>query len=158
MTWAKATNIATGEVHYDLTPDKLDPDDYTIEAIVGEPVEPLQAEKWEAVKSMRAEKLLLAPTPFGVAQADTESKENISGLVQMATIAKAAAAPFSEVFTMADNSEVEMDADQMIEFGVAVGQHISAVHARGRELRAAIYAEGVTSDDLAALDITTGWP
>jgi hypothetical protein len=158
VTWAKVTNIATGEYHFDLTPEAFDPDVYTIELLDGEPVEPLQAQKWEAVKALRAEKLLLAPTPFGVAQADTESKENISGLVQMATIAKAAAAPFSEVFTMADNSEVEMDADQMIGFGVAVGQHISAVHARGRELRAAIYAEGVTSDNLAALDITTGWP
>jgi hypothetical protein len=158
MTWAKATNIATAEVHWDSTPEALDPSVYTIELLDGEPVEPLQAEKWEAVKAVRAAKLLLAPTPFGTAQADTESKENISGLVQMATIAKSAGAPFSEVFTMADNSEVEMSADQMIGFGVAVGRHISAIHARGRELRAAIYAEGVTAEDLAALDITTGWP
>jgi hypothetical protein len=39
MTWAKATNIATGEVHYDSTPEALDPDVYTIELLDGEPVE-----------------------------------------------------------------------------------------------------------------------
>jgi hypothetical protein len=117
-----------------------------------------QAEAWEHVKATREAKLQLAETDFGTAQTDVASMVKISGLVQMATIAKAAEAPFSEVFTMADNSEVTLDADQMIGFGVEVGTHIAAVHARGRELRAAIFAEDITTEGLASIDLEAGWP
>jgi hypothetical protein len=124
----------------------------------GFPLAKLQDEAWERVKYVREQKLQLSPTDFGTAQTDIASMVKINGLSTMATIAKANDAPFSEVFTMADNSEVTLDADQMIGFGVEVGTHIAAVHARGRDLRAAIYAEGVTADDLAALDLEAGWP
>jgi hypothetical protein len=124
----------------------------------GFPLAKLQDEAWERVKYIREQKLQLAPTDFGTAQSDVASMVKISGLVQMAIIAKGAAQPFSEVFTMADNSEVTLDADQMIGFGIEVGTHIAAVHSRGRELRAAIYAEDMTADDLAAIDLEAGWP
>jgi hypothetical protein len=117
----------------------------------------LQQVAWAQVKAIRAEKLLLAPTPFGTAQSDIESMVKINGLVSMAMLAKQSAAAYSEVFTLADNSEVTLSADQMIGFGVAVGQHIAAVHARGRELRAAIDA-AADQAALAAIDVTTGWP
>lgn len=117
----------------------------------------LQAEAWGRVKAIRADKLLVAPTDFGTAQTDLESMVKINGLVSMAMLAKQASQPFAETFTMADNSEVELNADQMIGFGVEVGRHIAAVHARGRELRAEIDAAS-SADELEAIDLEAGWP
>lgn len=118
-------------------------------------VESYRAQKWEQVKALRDEKLKLADTIFGTAQTDIESMVKINGLATMALIAKSAEAPFSETFTMADNSEVTLNADQMIGFGVAVGQHIAAVHGRGRELRD--YLQTASLEEIEALDIEEGW-
>src|SRR5207237_3785213 len=106
---------------------------------------------------IRSAHLQLAPTPLGTAQTDLESLVKINGLVSMAMLAKSAGQPFGETFTMADNSEVPLTADQMIGFGTAVGAHIAAVHARGRELRAAINA-AATAEEIASIDLETGWP
>lgn len=122
------------------------------------PVPALQAQIWAKVKDLREQKKLLAPTTFGTAQSDVESRLNITGLVAMAREAKDADAPFLEVFTMEDNSEVELDADQMISFGVQVGSYIATVHARARALREAIYDSGATVESLTDIDIDAGWP
>jgi hypothetical protein len=55
MTWAKATHIATGEVHFDSTPEFLDPEVYTVEALDAEPIEPLREEKLRAVDARLAQ-------------------------------------------------------------------------------------------------------
>lgn len=119
---------------------------------------PLKERKWLLAKLKRDEvEHGTATTPFGPVQCDDASKLKISGLVQMAQIAAANSAPFSEVFTMADNSEVPLDASEMISLGVAVGQHVSAVFTRGRELREAIEA-AQTKAELDAIDVNAGWP
>lgn len=121
------------------------------------PLATLQDRAWEQVKAIREETLLTATTPFGIAQTDTDSMVKINGSVSMAMLAKQSATAYSATFTLADNSTVDMDADQMISFGVAVGTHVADVYARGRDLRDAIYA-ATTADDLAAIDLTSGWP
>lgn len=120
------------------------------------PLAVLQERAWERVKAIR-DAQVNAPTPFGVAQCDIASAVKINGIATMATIAKSAGAAFSEVFTMADNSEVTLDADQAIAFGVAVGDYISAVYSRGRDLRVAING-AATAEALAAIDLESGWP
>jgi uncharacterized protein YaiE (UPF0345 family) len=123
----------------------------------GLPIADLQAEAWGRVKAIRGARLQLAETTFGTAQADLESMVKINGLVSMAMLAEQSSSAFAETFTMADNSEVELDAGQMLSFGVQVGQHIAAVHARGRDLRAAIDAAS-SAADLAGIDLEVGWP
>ena len=49
-----------------------------------------------------------------------------------------------------------MTAAQMIQFGVEVGSHIAAVHARGRELRSAIMA-ATTAEEINGIDVEAGW-
>ena len=95
-------------------------------------------------------------TPFGTVQSDAGSQRNIMGLVLMALVAKSAGAPFSEPFTMADNSVVSLDADQMIALGVAVGKRVASIHARARALRGEI--EGATTRTaLKNIDVKSGW-
>jgi hypothetical protein len=116
-----------------------------------------KANKWEQVKAKREAVSKLAPTPFGVAQADDVSKLNLAGLVQMASFAKAAGAAFSQSFTMADNTRVAMTADEMIVFGVAVGEHIGAAHDFSQSLREQIDA-ATSLEALAIIDAEGGWP
>lgn len=125
------------------------------------PVEQAKAVLWARAKDIR-ESMADAPgsmatTSFGTVQVDAKSKQNINGLVTMALIAKGAGATFSEPFTLADNSTVVLDADQMIGLGVAVGQHVADVYSRARELRAAIDA-AADAEALAEIDIAAGWP
>lgn len=117
----------------------------------------LKADAWERVKAIRAAHLATAPTPQGTAQTDVESMVKITGLVSMAMIAEQQGAAFAEVFTMADDSEVTMDAATTIQFGLAVGSHVAAVHARGRELRAAIDG-AADAAELDAIDLESEWP
>jgi hypothetical protein len=126
----------------------------------GLPLEDLQADLWKSVKAMRADKKA-AGTPIpgiGTVQTDDVSTQNITGLVTMAQIAASTQQPFSEPFTLADNTVVDLDAAQMVALGVAVGKYVSDVYAKARELREVIHASDVTPADLSALDITVGWP
>ncbi len=118
-----------------------------------------RAKKWEAVKAYRdvLEQTGTAPSQVGAVQCDDRSKIKISGLVQMAMISQAAGVEFSQTFTLADNSNVVLEAPGMIALGVAVGQHILALHARAQELRDEI-AAAETLAGIAAIDITAGWP
>lgn len=129
---------------------------YTLEGgIIERDFGPTRDERWFRTKEIRSEKLLFAPTTFGDAQCDIDSMVKINGLVTMALLAKNANIPYSEIFTMYDNSEVEMDADEMISFGMQVGIHVAAVHARGRELRAMLFDQ---NNDPFDVDVESGWP
>lgn len=122
-------------------------------------LETLKARRWNEVKAVRSSKEHGdIPSSIGLVQGDPASQVKINGLTTMALIAKSAAQPFAEDFTLADNTvAVLADADAAINFGASVGQYISAVYARARELRDAIDA-ATTPEELAAVDISTGWP
>lgn len=119
-----------------------------------------QARLWERTKELRVERKAAGVTVAGAGQVQTDdvSAQNITGLVVMAQVAVANNMPFSEPFTMADNSVVDFDAPGMIAMGVAVGQYVAAVYARARDLRDAIFAPGITVEGLAAIDVESGWP
>lgn len=123
------------------------------------PLAVLQARAIAGVNAIRAERKAAGCTVPGVGavQTDEVSTQNITGLVVMAQVAIANAQQFSEPFTLADNSVVTLDGPGMIGMGVAVGQYVAAVYARGRALRDAINA-AMTADELSAIDITAGWP
>lgn len=125
------------------------------------PLEDAKAAMWEQVKRIRETKDDIpgstASTPFGVVQVDNKSKQNINGLVTMAMVAKGAGAPFSASFTMADNSQAALNADQMIGLGVAVGTYVKNVHDHATNLREAIDASA-NIETLEAIDIINGWP
>lgn len=96
-------------------------------------------------------------TPLGPVQTDPKSQQFISGASTMAMMAKTAGQSFSIVWTMADNSNVEHDADQMLALGIAVGQFINACHGNLIAIRAAIDAAEDT-ETLDAIDLEEGWP
>ena len=122
------------------------------------PLSVCQERKWELVKMYRTANQSLADTPWGVAQSDEESRGLLNGLVTMATLAKMTGQPFLKTWTMMDNTDVDLDADAMIGFGMAVGNHIDASHARSKVLRKAIFEKNITREELEAIDVEEGWP
>ncbi|HBK92542.1 MAG TPA: hypothetical protein DDZ68_12820 [Parvularcula sp.] len=96
-------------------------------------------------------------TPKGEVQTDPGSRDLIAGAVQMAMIAKSADAPYLQYWTMADDSDVAHDADEMIAMGLAVGEFVGAAHAHARSLKAAIEA-AADAAAILAVDIDAGWP
>jgi hypothetical protein len=121
-------------------------------------IEGQRAKVWERAKAYKnaIEQTGSAMTPVGAVQCDDASKIKISGLVQMAMIAQAAGAPFLVEFTRSDNTNALIDTPEaMIGLGVAVGQHVAALHAAAQALRAVIEA-AETLEDVAAIDIE-GW-
>jgi hypothetical protein len=68
-------------------------------------------------------------------QSDAVSRDNVSGAALAATIAKAAGIPYSVEWTMADNSVITFDADQVIAMFVAGAEFVKTIYARGVTLR-----------------------
>lgn len=90
------------------------------------------------------------PPPFNVTIDTTEeSLTNISGLVQKAMIQGPA---FTIIFRMEDNSEVPLNAEQMITVGLIVSDHLEACQMSKNAADAAINA-CTTIAELEALDL-----
>lgn len=118
-----------------------------------------KAAKWEQVKAIReAGKNAGVTVPgIGFLETDEPSRVLINGATTMAMVAAMAGEPFTMTWTLADNTEFELDGPQMIAVGVAAGKHVGAWHGWGQALRPLI--EGAEAmDELNAIDITTGWP
>lgn len=98
-----------------------------------------------------------AMTPAGLADSNEVSRSNIAGAALAAVIAKGAGSSFSVTWTMADNSAVILNADQMIAMGLAVVQHVDGCHAHARNLKAQIES-ATTVGELLAIDVSAGWP
>lgn len=121
----------------------------------------LEAAKKEMRRRINAERDLQETKPFGYLgkrfDADERSISRIMGAVQAAQAALAAGVPFSVEWVCADNTAIILDTQQMIALPAALAQRVYAVHARARELKASVEA-AASLDDLAAIDITSGWP
>jgi hypothetical protein len=95
-----------------------------------------KARAWAAIKAMRA---VAEEGNFiydgGSYQAD---KVRINGAVQLAVLAKANGAAYEETWTLTDNTTRQLNADQVIALGVALGQFVSGIYATGRALRVTI--------------------
>lgn len=126
-----------------------------------DPMAKLAAAKAELQKRINAERDKQEALPFTYLDrpfdADERSIQRITGAVQAAQAAVSAGAPFSIAWRCADNAEVTLDAQQVIGMPAALVQRVYAVHLHARQLKAAIDA-ATTEADLAAIDITAGWP
>lgn len=96
-------------------------------------------------------------TASGPVDSDPVSRGLITGSVSMATIAKAAGAPFATTWRMQDNSYVGLDADAMIAMGVAVGEHVAACYEASFAVKDLIDA-AADKAAIEAVDITAGYP
>jgi len=96
----------------------------------------------------------------GVGRLDlsTASLTLFNGLVQLATLAIAAGQPFEQTITLADGDSATIDDPQtMVTAGIQIAQHMAAIYAHERELRAAVTA-AKTAEAAAAIDVRAGWP
>lgn len=98
-----------------------------------------------------------AHTPLGAVNCDLESRNKINGAVLMALLANAAGQPFSIAWTMADDTEMLHDADDMIAMGQAVGVYVATCHAVARAKKD-MAATATTPAELEAIDLDAGWP
>lgn len=141
---ACASPVLIGEIEIDPDPDAV-----------------LDAAKKEMRRRINAERDLQEAKPFSYLgkrfDADERSVTRIMGAVQAAQAALAAGAPFSVDWVCADNTVVTLDAQQTIALPAALSQRVYAVHMHGRALKAQVEA-AASLDDLAAIDITAGWP
>lgn len=98
-----------------------------------------------------------APTPFGVADSDLNSRTNIIGTAVGALLMTNLGQTFSTVWKMKDQGLVPLDATQFSVMALAVLSHVNNCHARARELEAEIIA-ATNMAELLAIDVTAGWP
>ncbi len=90
-------------------------------------------------------------------QIDDNSRLNIAGAAQMASIALAAQQAYSQAWIATDNTTVTFDGAGMIAFGVNVGIYYSALVLANRTAKDAITA-CTTVAACDAFDVTQGWP
>ena len=98
----------------------------------------LQDAKWEVIKLDRASHET-GTFQWNGHTVDAD-KERINGAATGVLIAKAASVEYADVWTLADNSTIPVTGDDILAMGVALVQHVSACHARGRALRQLIYS------------------
>jgi hypothetical protein len=122
MTWAKATNKQTDEVHYDSTPEALDPELYTIEFLDGPPLEPAREQKRSALEALRMQKETgTCQTPIGEVVIDEPSKLKITGALSLCKLLEETAQPFSLNFTLTDGSRKALNNIGIRQLAGAVG-------------------------------------
>lgn len=148
--------LAANEVSRGLIPAAIPPHlaIWDGAAIVADPT-PLRQQSRARVKALREQHETggLA-TPYGPVETDAESQRKISGAVVMAMLGGAG---FSIDWRMANDAIATLNATDMSNLGVLVGQHVSACQYRKNELDDEIaQAAGVAA--LEAIDIEAGWP
>ena len=102
----------------------------------------IKSQKWAEIKSQR-DQLEFGGFEFdgGIYDSDQTSQGRIMG---------AAIAGVDQVWTLADNTTVELSAAQLQQLYAALQAHIAGVHERGRIARLLIY-EATTSDEVEAV-------
>ncbi|MBB5985938.1 DUF4376 domain-containing protein [Sphingobium lignivorans] len=142
-----------------------DGDDIVFVPIVADPVEALSAAKLSkraALNAIRDAKINgVCSTDFGLVDMDDssprESRRKLHGAVSGAMIALQFGQPFSVTWTMADDQDVTLDAQQTIAMGMAVFAFVDACHRNARDIKSLI-DEAPDMAALEAIDISSGWP
>lgn len=88
-----------------------------------------------------------------VFDSDSQSQSRIQGAVQLALLAQQAGQPFSITWTLQDNTTRILTGTDMIQVGVALAQHVQALHETARILRAQVDS-AENDQQLAAIN----WP
>lgn len=101
-------------------------------------------QKWKQIKNIRTQK---ENSTFSYNGNEFHAdKEHIPGAVQLAMMAKSAGQPFSINWTLDNNSVISLNADQMIEVGVALGTFINNLYDIARQLREEIESCSTVQD------------
>ena len=125
---------------------------YVADAAVDD-IETARACKWADIKAERDRLECGGFDMPGIGRfdSDADSRARIVGAVTAAKIAQDASQPFNVEWTLADNTTVMLDADQVISVGFAMLTHSTSTHEKGRNLRSAI----VAAEDAESLDAIT---
>lgn len=119
--------------------------DYTVKQWIDpRTIDEIKAQKWAEIKSGR-DSLEFSGFEFegGVYDSDQVSQGRIMG---------AAVAGIDQVWTLADNTTVELSASQLQQLYAALQAHIASVHERGRIARQLIH-EAETKDQVEAINL-----
>lgn len=131
----------------------VDGDTLVVSPVFGEP--PLNEMILAARSRINAWKVQMQNSGFtfnGVAyDSDDKSRAAINGAVTMALIAGQAQAPYLVTWTASDNSQVEMDSQTMVAFGVTAGQSFAEWHAIAADAKSRI-ANLPTPIDAASIE------
>lgn len=123
-----------------LKPSQFHQFDYTMEQWVDpRSLQELKDAKWEQIKQARAA-AIDAPlvTPYGVFDSDAPGRTSITEAVLMANNMTALSLPVEIDFTLADNTSIALNAQQIVTVGLLLGQKVQTAHARSRLLRGQI--------------------
>lgn len=107
-------------------------------------LEIIKAEKWDEIKQQRDQ------LEFG----GFEFEGNVydSDQVSQGRIMGAASAGVSQVWTLADNTTVELNASQLQQLYMTLQTHVAMAHERGRIARLAI-ASALTKEEVEAIEL-----
>ena len=107
-------------------------------------IDEIKAQKWGEIKAMR-DQLEFGGFEFdgGIYDSDQVSQGRIMG---------AASAGMDQVWTLADNTTVELSASQLQQLYAALQAHIASVHERGRIARQLIF-EAETKEQVEAVQL-----
>jgi len=108
-------------------------------------------EKWEEIKAAR-DAARNAGFLFNgkTVQSDAASSDNVAGAALAATIAKALGVPYSVEWTMADNSVMPLNGDQVIAMFMTGAEFVKTIYARGVTLREQL-AQAETEEEIQAI-------
>lgn len=105
-------------------------------------LEQVQDQHWRNIKNLR--------DAFEFGGFEFESNIYDSDQVSQGRILGASNAGFDQIWTLADNTTIELKAIQLVLLYQALQQHIANAHERGRIARLLIY-EATTSDEVEAV-------
>jgi len=110
-------------------------------------LEELKNGVWEGIKLQRSlREYSFFQWDGSLFDSDAPSQSRIQGVVQLAQIALSQGQPFAVDWTLADNSVRTLTGQDVIEVGLALTNHITSCHARGRQLRAALDAAQTSAE------------
>lgn len=132
-----------------ITPPPAPSSNHMFDYIIKQWIDPrtldeIKAQKWAEIKSQR-DRLEFGGFEFdgGIYDSDQVSQGRIMG---------AAVAGVDQVWTLADNTTVELSASQLQQLYAALQAHIASVHERGRIARQLIH-EAETKDQVEAINL-----
>lgn len=132
-----------------ITPPPAPSSNHMFDYIIKQWIDPraldeIKAQKWDEIKSER-DRLEFGGFELdgGIYDSDQVSQGRIMG---------AAAAGLDQVWTLADNTTVELSASQLQQLYAALQAHIASVHERGRIARQLIF-EAETKEQVEAVQL-----
>lgn len=113
-----------------------------------------KADRWSAIKAERDIREYGGFAWGGSAfDSDPESQRRIQGAAQLAMLSQQLGQPFDITWTLADNSTRTLSGVDMLAVGVALSEHVGALHAAARTLRQQLDAAS-TAEQVEAV----AWP